>query len=621
MVRVNAVLIRVTVADSVHVTLSSMTTTAASKPRALLSTGSWALYDFSDTIFSASILTFYFPLWVTEDKGGTDTHLGIALSASMLIVALTGPFLGTLSDRLNRRVPLLAMSVVTCAVFTALIGAVGGLTTGLLFFIAANFMYQTGLIFYNSLIINVSSESGRGIVSGIGIGAGYIGLIAAFLIMRPLVDAEGNQAAFLPTAGLFILFALPLILIVRDPGKRGNIDKTLIQTSYKQLYETFHRARQHVNLFRFLIGRFMYMEAINTVTSFFVLYLINVGDFEDTDFVAGVYRFTEDGANRQHRTVFLGFPGAFALVQELDSTALFANIERTVGDRWRLGAGVRTTRDTKRAETDVGIGPVRASRSWRETSWNLAVHYAAGERRAFYGNIQSGYQSGQFPARAYCLFADPTCFQAGDNITALNYEVGFKGQPTPRLELRAAVFHTRYDDLPYQVSTTAGQGFNTVNLIVEQRTTGVEWESTLYVAGGLWLHAAVGYLDVDVAEQQGVRPVAPLTPERTLSISPEYRWPLAGGGEISGRLDYSYRDAMWGEPSADPGRLTAISSRSLVNFHLGYVAPGNTWSAAIYGRNAGDVRYDQARLNTGDYLLRILSNDASEFGIRLGRRL
>ena len=252
-------------------------------PRALLSTGSWALYDFSDTIFSASILTFYFPLWVTEDKGGTDTHLGIALSASMLIVALTGPFLGTLSDRLNRRVPLLAMSVVSCAVFTALIGTFGGLTTGLLFFVAANFLYQTGLIFYNSLIINVSDESRRGIVSGIGVGAGYIGLIAAFLIMRPIVDAQGNQAAFLPTAGLFILFALPLLLIVRDPGERGRVDKTLFQNSYKQLYETFHRARQHSNLFRFLIGRFMYMEAINTVVSFYVLYLINVGGFEDTE--------------------------------------------------------------------------------------------------------------------------------------------------------------------------------------------------------------------------------------------------------------------------------------------------------------------------------------------------
>ena len=260
-----------------------MATVSLSEPRAILSTGSWALYDFSDTIFSASILTFYFPLWVTEDKGGTDTHLGIALSASMLLVALTGPFLGTLSDRLNRRVPLLAMSVVSCAIFTALIGIFGGLTAGLLFFVAANFLYQTGLIFYNSLIVNVSSESGRGIVSGIGVGAGYIGLIAAFLIMRPIVDAEGNQAAFLPTAALFILFALPLLLIVKDKGTRGRVNKTLFQTSYKQLYVTFRRAGQHSNLFRFLIGRFMYMEAINTVTSFYVLYLINVGGFEDTE--------------------------------------------------------------------------------------------------------------------------------------------------------------------------------------------------------------------------------------------------------------------------------------------------------------------------------------------------
>ena len=261
-----------------------MQTEAGSRFRhPLLSTGSWALYDFSDTIFSASILTFYFPLWVTDDMGGTDTHIGLALSASMLIVALTGPFLGTLSDRLNRRVPLLAMSVVSCAVCTALIGAVGGLTTGLLFFIAANFLYQTGVIFYNSLIVNVSSEKQRGVVSGIGVGLGYIGLIASFLIMRPIVDAEGNQAAFLPTAGLFILFALPLLLIVRDPGPRGRIDSTLFQTSYRQLYDTFRRARQHRNLFQFLVSRFLYMEAINTVTSFFVLYLINVGDFEDSE--------------------------------------------------------------------------------------------------------------------------------------------------------------------------------------------------------------------------------------------------------------------------------------------------------------------------------------------------
>ena len=112
-----------------------------------------------------------------------------------------------------------------------------------------------------------------------------------------------------------------------------------------------------------------------------------------------------------------------------------------------------------------------------------------------------------------------------------------------------------------------------------------------------------------------------MTPELTAAISPEYRHVLASGAEIAARLDYSYRAAMWGEPSSDPARLTRIGSRGLVNFHVAFTPADGAWTTAIYGRNAGDIRYDNARLNTGDYVLRILSNDASEFGLRLERRL
>ena len=338
------------------------------------------------------------------------------------------------------------------------------------------------------------------------------------------------------------------------------------------------------------------------------------------DVMAGVYSFTEDGANVQDPTVFLGFRGRFELRQELDSTAVFANVSVELGHAWRVAGGVRRSLDRKRASTDVGTGPVSAERTWRQTSWDLSAHRMIGDRMAAYATVQSGYQSGQFPARPYCLFADPNCFVAGDNITAANYELGMKGQPLGGLELSIAVFHTRYDDLPYQVSTTAGEGFSTVNLIVEQRTAGVELEGTLHMTERFRLSATLGWLEVDVEPQHGVRPVAPLTPELTFSISPEYRWPLAGGGEVAARVDYSFRDEMWGEPSSDPGRLTRIGSRSLVNFHLGFTASDTTWTAAVYGRNAADERYDNARLNTGDYLLRILSNDASEFGVRAERR-
>ena len=345
-----------------------------------------------------------------------------------------------------------------------------------------------------------------------------------------------------------------------------------------------------------------------------------LGDFGRLNLVGGAYHFSEEGGNVQDPTVFLGFRGRFLLAQQTDSSAAFAHLVHSVSERWQLAGGVRRTRDRKRARTDVGAGPTAASRRWDETSWDLSARYRIDARLSAYATAQSGYQSGQFPARPYCLFADPRCFAAGDNITALNYEIGIKGQPRDGLEMSAAVFNTRYSHLPYQVSSTSAEGFNTVNLIVDQRTAGVEWEGALYLAGGLRLRLTLGYLSVDVGRQQDVRPVAPLTPELTLSISPEYRRTLPNGGEIAARLDYSYRGRMWGEPSSDPGRLTRIGSRGLVNFHVGYAAPGNPWSVALYGRNAGDTRYDNARLNTGDYLLRILSNDASEFGLRAERR-
>ncbi len=123
-------------------------------------------------------------------------------------------------------------------------------------------------------------------------------------------------------------------------------------------------------------------------------------------------------------------------------------------------------------------------------------------------------------------------------------------------------------------------------------------------------------VDVDPDPVTLVKHVAPLTPELTFSISPEVRFPTAGGGEVTLRADYSYRDEMFGEPSSDPGRFTFIDDRALVNVDFADRPPDGTWTAAIYGRNVTDERYDNVRLNTGDYVLVILSNDASEFGVR-----
>jgi iron complex outermembrane receptor protein len=350
------------------------------------------------------------------------------------------------------------------------------------------------------------------------------------------------------------------------------------------------------------------------------------GEFGAWDFVTGLYSFTEEGSNFQDPTIFLGGPGDFLLSQDLDSFAVFVNAGYALSDSLRLSGGVRHTEDDKTARININSGLIDtfASRDWSETSWEVAVSWDLNDNLSTYGTIQNGYQSGQFPARPFCLFgfldftqpgnvSQPNCFVANDNITAINYEVGIKGTPTNNLQLSVAVFLTDYSDLPYQVSTTAGAGFSTRNIIVDQQSVGLEIEGAWALSDAFVIHGSLGLIDVDVEDPEAV---APLTPEVTASLSPEYTLEMNGGAYMTFRADWSYRDDMFGEPSADPGRLTMIDSRSLLNLDIAYHSSDDRWTLGLYGRNVTDERYSNAKLNLSDYILNILSNDASEFGVR-----
>ena len=350
------------------------------------------------------------------------------------------------------------------------------------------------------------------------------------------------------------------------------------------------------------------------------------GNYGRWDFVGGLYYFTEEGFARQDDTVFTFFPGNDLLTQDAESKAIYANVGFRVSDDLRVSGGLRYTEDDKKAGFNINDSFIdaRSQRDWNQVSWELNATYDLSDYLSTYATIQNGYQSGQFPPRPFCLFgfvdntqpgnvSTPNCFSANKNVTAINYEIGLKGEPLSYLSMSLAVFLTDYSNLPYQVSTTAGAGFDTRNIIVDQRSTGVEWESTLWLNDDFSVHATAGYIHADVRDPVAV---APLTPKWTASLSPEYTLRMGSSGNLSLRADYSYRDGMFGEPTSDPGRFTRLKSRSLTNFNVTYTPDAGDWNVAVYGTNIFDKRYDNARLNTGDYVLVILNNDASEFGVR-----
>ncbi len=147
---------------------------------------------------------------------------------------------------------------------TAVIGFSGPIL-GVLLFIVANFAYQAALIYYDASIKLVSTPATRGRLSGLGTGIGYCGTVFVGLLIF-FFDIP-VEARFPLSALLFALFAIPLFVVVRerpDPDAEP-LTVAVVVGSWRQLGTTIAHARLVPGLPRFLVGRFFYSDAVNTL--------------------------------------------------------------------------------------------------------------------------------------------------------------------------------------------------------------------------------------------------------------------------------------------------------------------------------------------------------------------
>lgn len=251
------------------------------KPVSKLSIVSWALYDLANTIFSFNIISIHMALWVVNDMGGTDSQYAFANSLSMFMVIFTAPLLGAMSDQSGRRIPFLAGTTILCVIFTLFLGQ-GGLSTSLIIFVIANYMFQSGLVFYDALLPAVSNDKNRGKVGAFGVGLGYVGSLIAVITGIILFDTVGRIGMFQMTAGFFLIFSIPCFLFVKDTGTGPiRFGKETLKNSLIQLKLTLSKTNQFPGLRRFFIGRVFYADTVNTLILFMGIYVTNELGFTD----------------------------------------------------------------------------------------------------------------------------------------------------------------------------------------------------------------------------------------------------------------------------------------------------------------------------------------------------
>jgi UMF1 family MFS transporter len=248
---------------------------------------SWALYDFANTIFSYAVVSVAIGLWLTDASrfgaGPGQLIQGIAIAISVGLNAIVSPILGALSDRGGRRLPFLLFFTVLCIAPTLLIGWSPALL-GVVLFIVANFGYQAALIYYDATLADVSYPSTRGKLSGIGVAIGYMGTIFVALVL--IVLGGGAELMFVVAGVLFAIFAAPIFLVVRESGSgAAPITRTDVVRSLGQLRETIQHARGVPGLSRFLLGRFFYSDAVNTLIVVMSVIAVRAMGMTDTQFL------------------------------------------------------------------------------------------------------------------------------------------------------------------------------------------------------------------------------------------------------------------------------------------------------------------------------------------------
>ena len=234
----------------------------------------WIVNDLGNTLFSQNMISNYFPVWVVAVMGGSDGHISLVNTITMALMLGIGPWLGAVSDRMPRRLPILIATTTGCCLLTLLVG--NGLLTSLLFFLGANLLFQAGLVIYDSLLPAVSTPENRGGVGGAAVGLGYLGSLLGIGIGFIVLSHSGDyQTIFRLTAIGFFLLALPCFLWVKEPPR--TVERlapiALARGAIHDIFYTAQRARSYPELVRFLVGRAFYAEAANTIGIFMAVYL------------------------------------------------------------------------------------------------------------------------------------------------------------------------------------------------------------------------------------------------------------------------------------------------------------------------------------------------------------
>lgn len=239
----------------------------------------WILYDVGNSAFVlmvSTLLPIYFNALADGAGISSNQYLsywGYAASISTLLVAVLGPVFGTLADTGGYKKPIFTAFMMIGVIGCAALSIPTNWLVFLVVFVIAKVGFNASLVFYDSMLTDVTTPERMDDVSSQGYAWGYIGSVIPFIISLVLVlNTEkigismtmAMTIAFLLTAAWWLCMTLPLLKNYKQIHFVKK-KKNAVKESFSRLGHSLSEISKQKGLFLFLVAFFLYIDGVYTI--------------------------------------------------------------------------------------------------------------------------------------------------------------------------------------------------------------------------------------------------------------------------------------------------------------------------------------------------------------------
>jgi len=239
----------------------------------------WIMYDIGNSAFTllvSTIMPIYFNFLADSAHISETNYLafwGYATSIATIITAILGPILGTASDFKGWKKKLFMVALLIGALGCILLGFTSSWLWFLCLFVIAKSAYSLSLVFYDSMLIDITTPERMDNVSAKGYAWGYIGSCIPFIASLALVlfyeqlsltMETAMSICFLLIALWWLLLSVPLILGYHQTYYLEK-ENHYVKASFLRLKNIFVDLKKNPKVLFFLIAFFFYIDGVYTI--------------------------------------------------------------------------------------------------------------------------------------------------------------------------------------------------------------------------------------------------------------------------------------------------------------------------------------------------------------------